>query len=101
LPSSFTSGAANDHDYAVRSVLAMALFPTSFFFLAVYAESLALVLALLAAYFLLRGRPAYLAAGLALGVVSATRPVGWLLPIGSATVLVVFTMWWASGRWIA
>lgn len=69
----------DDHSYAMRCVLAMALFPTSFFFLAVYAESLALAFGLLAAHFLLRERPAYLPAGAALGLASATRPVGWLL----------------------
>jgi Gpi18-like mannosyltransferase len=69
----------DEHGYAVRCVLAMALFPTSFFFLAVYAESFALAFSLLATLLLLRHPPAYVSAGVALGVAGATRPVGWLL----------------------
>lgn len=71
----------DEHAYAMRCVLAMALFPTSFFLLAVYAESLALAFALLSTLLLLRDPPAYVSAGLALGVAAATRPVGWLLLI--------------------
>jgi Gpi18-like mannosyltransferase len=62
-------------------VLYMVLFPSSFFFFAVYAEPLALALSILGAYLALRPRPLYIWAGLALGISSASRPVSWLLDI--------------------
>jgi hypothetical protein len=71
----------DDHRYAMGSVLAMLLFPTSFFFFALYAESLYLAFAILALYLVLGSRPRYAWAGLALGVASAARPIGWLLNI--------------------
>jgi hypothetical protein len=69
----------DDHGFAMRSVVAMAVFPTSFFFLAMYAESLSLALGLLSIYLALRGR--WVRSGLALGLAAAARPVGWLLLI--------------------
>jgi hypothetical protein len=63
--------------FAWRSVLALAAFPTAFFFLAMYAESLTLAFGLLAVYLALRGR--WVWSGLALGVAAAARPVGWLI----------------------
>jgi Gpi18-like mannosyltransferase len=68
-----------DPDFAWRAVLALAVFPSSFFFLAMYAESLSLAFGLLAIYAALRGR--WVWSGLALGVAAAARPVGWLIGI--------------------
>jgi Gpi18-like mannosyltransferase len=69
----------DEHGYAMRCVLYMVLFPSAFFFYAVYAESLSLAFSILAMYVVLRARPHYARAGLALGIASAARPVGWLL----------------------
>ena len=66
-----------DRAYAMRSVLYLALFPTSFFYLAVYAEAMTLLLSIVAAYLSVRGR--WVLAGLAIGLASLSRPVGWLL----------------------
>lgn len=63
--------------FAWRAVVALAVFPSAFFFLAMYAESLALAAGLLVIDFALRGR--WIKSGLALAVAAATRPVGWLL----------------------
>lgn len=71
----------NDHGYAMRSVLFMVIFPSSFFFYATYAEPLSLAFSILAVYWVLHSPPNYLRSGLALGVASAARPVGWLLDI--------------------
>jgi hypothetical protein len=71
----------DEHAYAMRSVLYLVLFPSSFFFLAVYAESLSLCFSILAVYLVLRARPFYMPAGLALGIASLARPVGWLLDV--------------------
>jgi Gpi18-like mannosyltransferase len=49
----------DDHGYAWRSTLFLTLFPTAFFYLALYAESLYLALAILTVYLLLRPRPHY------------------------------------------
>jgi hypothetical protein len=75
----------DDHEYAMSSVLYMVLFPSSFFFFAVYAESLSLAFSVLAVYLALRTRPRYVQAGLAAGIASAARPVGWLLNIVPVT----------------
>jgi len=69
----------DEHTFAMRSVVAMAVFPTSFFFLAMYAESMSLALGALSVYLSLRGRWTW--SGLALGLAAAARPVGWLLII--------------------
>jgi Gpi18-like mannosyltransferase len=69
----------DEHAFALRAVVALALFPTAFFFMAMYAESLALALGLLSVYCARRGR--WVWSGLALGLASAARPVGWLLGI--------------------
>ena len=71
----------DDHVFAMRSVLAMMVFPTSFFYFAVYAESLYLALALLGVYLVMKNRQSLAGAGLALGLASVARPVGWLLDI--------------------
>lgn len=71
----------DDHIFAMRSALAMLVFPTSFFYFALYAESLYLLLALLGVYLVLRNRHSYLGGGLALGLSSIARPVGWLVDI--------------------
>lgn len=79
----------DNHSYAMRSVLYLLLFPTSFFFYAIYAESLYLAFSIWSAYFVLRKHPNYLVAGLASGFASLARPVGWLLNIILLTEFVV------------
>jgi mannosyltransferase PIG-V len=62
---------------ARRTVLLVALFPTSFFFLAPLSESLFLLLTVLAFWFVRRGRSE--AGGLSGGLAAATRSVGIVL----------------------
>ncbi|NJN98432.1 MAG: hypothetical protein HC875_32265 [Anaerolineales bacterium] len=69
----------DDHAYAMRCVLYLVLFPSSFFFFAVYAEPLSLAFSILAVWLTLGTPPRYHWSGLALGIASAARPVGWLL----------------------
>lgn len=71
----------DDHAFAMRSVLALLVFPSSFYYFAIYAESLYLVFALLGAYLALRKHSSFIASGLALGISSIARPVGWLIDI--------------------
>ena len=75
----------DDPDYAWRSVTYLVLFPSSFFFLAVYAEPVTLVCSI-ATFLLLtrRDRPTYLPAGLAASIAVASRPVAILLGAGFA-----------------
>jgi hypothetical protein len=65
----------------MRVVLYMLLFPTSLFFFAVYAESLALAFGIIGTYLVMRQRPGYLQGGLAIALASITRPVGFFLNI--------------------
>jgi Gpi18-like mannosyltransferase len=78
------------HGYALRSTVLMAVFPTAFINYAIYAESLYLMFAILGVGLLFPRRPAraatasplrYVWSGLALGLASAARPVGWLLDV--------------------
>jgi hypothetical protein len=71
----------DDHAYALRCVLALVLFPSSFFFIAGYAEPLTLFFSVLAVYWTLHKPAAYLRFGLMACLASATRPVGWLLSV--------------------
>lgn len=71
----------DDHAYAMRSVLYLVLFPSSFFFFAVYAEPLSLAFSILAVWLALGTPPRYHWSGLALGIASVARPVGWLLDL--------------------
>jgi hypothetical protein len=71
----------DDHAYAMRCVLYMLLFPSSFFFFATYAESLSLALSILAVYLVIHARPSYVQSGLALCLAAAARPVSWVLDI--------------------
>jgi hypothetical protein len=71
----------DDHRYAMWSTLYLTVFPSSFFFFAVYAEPLSLAFSVLGVYLALRARPNFPGAGLALGLAAAARPVGWLLDI--------------------
>jgi len=75
---------------AMRTVIYMAAFPTAFFLVAAYNESLFLLAAMLCLYFLRREK--WLAAGLMAGLAALTRLPGWLLvvPIGYAV--------WQAGR---
>ncbi len=71
----------DDHGFALRSVLAMLVFPTSFFYFAIYAESLYLLFALLGVYLAMKKYPTFIGSGLALGISSIARPVGWLIDL--------------------
>ena len=71
----------DDHSYAFRSVVFLILFPTSFFFFAIYAESLSLLFSILAIYLVMVSTPRYILSGLALSIASAARPVGWLVNV--------------------
>ncbi len=71
----------DDHGFALRSMLALLVFPTSFFYFALYAEPLYLLFALLGVYLALKSRQSNIGSGLALGLSSIARPVGWLLDI--------------------
>jgi Gpi18-like mannosyltransferase len=71
----------DDHAYAIRCVLYMLVFPSSFFFFAVYAESLSLALSILAVYLVIHAHPSYVQSGLALCLAAAARPVSWMLDI--------------------
>jgi Gpi18-like mannosyltransferase len=71
----------DDHAYAMRCVLYLVLFPSAFFFFAIYAEPVTLALVILGVYLVLRSRPLYVWAGVALGLGSLARPVGWLADI--------------------
>lgn len=68
-----------DHERAQRAVLYLALFPTAFFLLAAYSESLYLCLALLCFYCLRRKR--WWLAGLSGFLASLTRSAGLLLVV--------------------
>jgi hypothetical protein len=75
---------------AMHAVIYMAVFPTAFFLVAAYNESLFLLAAMLCLYFLRKEK--WLAAGLMAGLAALTRVPGWLLvvPIGYAA--------WRAGR---
>jgi len=77
----------DEHLFALRSVLAMLVFPTSFFYFAIYAESLYLAFALLGVYLVIKDPERFIVGGLALGLASIARPVGWLVDI---VMVVVF-----------
>ncbi len=81
----------DDHQYAMRCTLFLVLFPTSFFYLAIYAESLYLALAILTVYLLLRPRPRFILSGITCGLASLARPVGWLFNL-------VTLVEWSRGR---
>jgi hypothetical protein len=68
---------SEDRAFCMRTVAMMAVFPTSFFFLAMYAESMALMFGALSVYLALRGK--WVSSGATLGLAVITRPVGWLL----------------------
>ncbi|HEU5381067.1 MAG TPA: mannosyltransferase family protein [Ktedonobacteraceae bacterium] len=68
-----------DEDRAWRCVLYLAIFPTAFFFTAVYTESLFLFLALLSFYYMRRGR--WWLAGLAMFFAGLTRTTSVALAI--------------------
>lgn len=70
----------DEHTFALRSVMAMLLFPTSFFFFALYAESIYLLFALLGVYLILHEQQ-FVRSGLVLGLSSIARPVGWLADV--------------------
>jgi hypothetical protein len=75
----FLTASEWDERVARRTVLYLAVFPTSFFLLAPYSESLFLLLALLCLWGARRGR--WAVAGLAGAAASATRNVGVLLAV--------------------
>jgi Gpi18-like mannosyltransferase len=71
----------DDHVYAMRSTTYLVFFPSSFFFFAIYAESLSLAFSVLGVLAVLLTPPKYIRAGMALCLASAARPMGWLLDI--------------------
>jgi Gpi18-like mannosyltransferase len=78
----------DDHGFAMWSVAFMLLFPSAFFFYALYAESLYLAFAIWGIYLIMRTRANYIGSGLLLALASLTRPVGWLL-----NMIVVLEYW--------
>jgi Mannosyltransferase (PIG-V) len=79
---------------ARRAVLYTALFPTAFFFLAPYSESLFFLCAILALWAARRGR--WPAAGVAAAAAALTRPVGVLL--GPILAVEAIHAWREGGR---
>ncbi len=62
---------------AWRTIVSLSLFPTAFFFSAIYTESLFILFSILV--FVLSSRKQYLLAGLLISLASLTRPNGFLL----------------------
>jgi Gpi18-like mannosyltransferase len=83
-------------DKRLRTLLTLLVFPTSFYFLAFYTESLFLLLVLLTFYFL--GRKNFLAASLVTAVASATRVTGLALIIPLAYE--VYSEYKKSGKFL-
>lgn len=85
---------------ARRSFLALLIFPTSFFFVAAYSESLFLCFTLASLLRLEQGRPVQ--AGVFGGLAAATRNAGWVL-----TIPLLWSVWtrrreiWARGPFAA
>jgi hypothetical protein len=71
----------DNHVFAMWCTAFLVLFPSAFFFYALYAESLYLACAVWGAYLILRARPRYARSGLLLAFASLARPVGWLLSV--------------------
>jgi Gpi18-like mannosyltransferase len=71
----------DDHTFAMWCAAFLVLFPSAFFFYALYAESLYLACAVWGVYLVLRARPRYVGSGLLLALASLARPVGWLLSV--------------------
>jgi Gpi18-like mannosyltransferase len=71
----------DEHSYAMWCVAFLVLFPSAFFFYALYAEALYLACAVWGVYFILRQRPHYAGSGILLALASLARPVGWLLSV--------------------
>jgi Gpi18-like mannosyltransferase len=80
------------HDVAWYTVLALAFFPSSFYFMAVYPEALVLVLSAGSIYLLLRGRVGW--AALVAGVASAASVDGVLLGLP-----ILLTLWQERRPW--
>ena len=78
----------DDHTYAMWAVAFMAVFPSAFFYFALYAEALYLACAIIGVYLIMRTRPLYVRSGFTLALASLTRPVGWLL-----NVIIVVEYW--------
>jgi hypothetical protein len=74
-------GIRDDHAFAMRCVLFLVLFPPSFFYFTVYAESLALLFSFIGLFFILKPKPNYLAGGAAICLAALARPTGWMLMI--------------------
>lgn len=78
-----------DQAYAFRSVVFLLVFPSAFFFIAIYAESLTLVLSLLAVYFIFLPKPKYAISGSFSGLSALVRPTGFL--VYSVALVKMFT----------
>jgi hypothetical protein len=84
-------------EIARRAVLYLAVFPTSFFFLAPYSESLFLLLVVACFWFIRRDR--WAAGALAAGLAALTRNLGVLLVLPLAVE--AFQQWRTAGRPLA
>jgi len=71
----------DEHTFAIRTVLFLICFPTSFFFIAAYAESVLLFLSIMSAYLLLRPARNLWISAVAAGIAAASRPTGWILGV--------------------
>ena len=66
-------------DIALGTVVCICIFPMSFFFLAIYAESVFLLTSIASVYFARKGR--FIESGIAIALAGATRPPAFLLAI--------------------
>jgi Gpi18-like mannosyltransferase len=67
----------DDHRFALNAVLYMMLFPTSFFFVAGYAESILVAFTILGTYLYIKKSPQFLLGSALIGLAAGARPVGW------------------------
>jgi hypothetical protein len=80
-----------DHDVALATVAIVSLFPTSLFLSTAYSESAALLFTVAAFWFLFRDR-LWLAA-ICAGLLSGTRPIGFVLAIP-----LIYEVWLRAGK---
>lgn len=86
-----------EHNIALWATTLMFIFPIAFFFVAIYAEPLLLLLSIASAYYARRGN--FIAAGITIALAGATRPTAFLLAVP------YFVEFWQQGdfrinRWL-